>query len=81
MAKKRDIRKEPPVWCKDAIPSARGWLDPKTGELLVAIKLDMKQFDKPATKKVESISANEENTVKETASPKRRGGRRKKTEN
>ena len=26
----------PPSWCKDAIPSAKGWIDNKTGELLIS---------------------------------------------
>jgi hypothetical protein len=28
----------PPHWCKYAIPSVRGWCDPKTGELLIAVR-------------------------------------------
>ena len=27
----------PPTWKKDAVPSAHGWRDPNTGELLVSI--------------------------------------------
>ena len=27
---------QPPRWCKDAVPTERGWADPKTGELLIS---------------------------------------------
>lgn len=33
-----NIKKSPPHWCRDAIPSVRGWCDAKTGELLIAVK-------------------------------------------
>ena len=33
-----DIRKFPPPWAPDAVPSDRGWRDIKTGELLVSIR-------------------------------------------
>lgn len=33
-----DIRKFPPPWAPDAVPSDRGWCDRKTGELLVSIR-------------------------------------------
>ena len=33
-----DIRKFPPPWAPDAVPSDRGWRDCKTGELLVSIR-------------------------------------------
>lgn len=29
---------QPPKWCKNAVPSDRGWVNPKTGELLVGRK-------------------------------------------
>jgi hypothetical protein len=29
-----------PNWAKNAIPTVRGWVDPKTGELLKAMKID-----------------------------------------
>lgn len=32
-----DIRKFPPHWCRNAIPSKRGWCHPKTGELLISV--------------------------------------------
>lgn len=28
----------PPHWCRYAVPSVRGWCDPKTGELLIAVR-------------------------------------------
>lgn len=33
-----DIRKFPPPWAPDAVPSDRGWCDARTGELLVSIR-------------------------------------------
>ena len=33
-----NILVSPPHWCKYAIPSVRGWCDPKTGELLIAVR-------------------------------------------
>jgi len=27
---------KPPAWCSDAIPTAKGWIHPKTGETLVS---------------------------------------------
>lgn len=33
-----DIRKFPPPWAPDAVPSDRGWRDASTGELLVSIR-------------------------------------------
>lgn len=35
--------KNPPKWCPNAIATSRGWVHPKTGELLVSIK----GLDKP----------------------------------
>jgi len=29
---------KPPNWCKNAIATNRGWVDPKTGEVLVSVK-------------------------------------------
>lgn len=34
----------PPSWAKDAIPTERGWVSPKNGELLVSCRLDMSKF-------------------------------------
>ena len=25
---------KPPAWCSDAVPTRKGWVDPRTGELL-----------------------------------------------
>lgn len=33
----RDL-KNPPRWAPNAIATAKGWVDPKTGELLVSVK-------------------------------------------
>lgn len=29
----------PPAWCVDATPTRRGWVDPRTGELLKAQRI------------------------------------------
>lgn len=29
----------PPAWCADATPTRRGWVDPRTGELLKAQRI------------------------------------------
>lgn len=34
-----------PSWCKDAVPTSRGWCDPKTGELLKAVKIRQDMID------------------------------------
>jgi len=35
----------PPAWAKGAIPTARGWVNPKTKELLKAQKISQEQLD------------------------------------
>lgn len=35
----------PPSWCKHAVPTPRGWCDPKSGELLKAIKIQQHMID------------------------------------
>lgn len=35
---------KPPHWAKNAIPTPRGWVDPRTGELLVSRKLSDRQI-------------------------------------
>jgi hypothetical protein len=35
---------KPPAWAKNAIPTSRGWVNPKTGELLVSRKLSDRQI-------------------------------------
>ena len=35
----------PPSWCKHAVPTSRGWCDPKSGELLKAIKIQQHMID------------------------------------
>jgi len=34
----KNISQSPPLWCPTAIPTSKGWVDPKTGEVLVARK-------------------------------------------
>jgi len=29
----------PPTWCSDAVPTRKGWVDPRTGELLKAQRI------------------------------------------
>ena len=36
---------KPPVWCSDAVPTTRGWVHPKTGELLVGGSVAQKDID------------------------------------
>lgn len=36
---------KPPAWCKDAIPTPRGWVNPKTKELLKAQKFSESQIN------------------------------------
>ena len=35
----------PPNWCRNAVPTLKGWADPKTGELLVARKISQDDID------------------------------------
>tara|TARA_B100000900_G_scaffold405593_1_gene415406 strand:+ start:473 stop:718 length:246 start_codon:yes stop_codon:yes gene_type:complete len=35
----------PPAWAKDAIPTAKGWTHPRTGEVLKAQKFSQAQLD------------------------------------
>lgn len=34
-----------PKWCKNAVPTLRGWVDPKTGELFVSKRFTQEQID------------------------------------
>lgn len=36
---------KPPSWCKNAVPTTRGWCNPKTGELLKAVKIRQDMID------------------------------------
>jgi hypothetical protein len=42
---KHNLYKQAPAYAPNAIPSPAGWRDPRTNELLVAIKLNMSDFD------------------------------------
>ena len=35
----------PPNWCKDAVLTTRGWVHPKTNELLIARKITTKELN------------------------------------
>lgn len=34
-----------PKWCSQAVPTLRGWADPKTGELFVSKRFTQEQID------------------------------------
>ena len=36
---------KPPSWCKDAIPTLKGWVHPRTGEVLVGGSIGQKNID------------------------------------
>ena len=87
--KPNDLRKTPPHWCKNAVPSARGWCDPKTGELLISVKGIQFEIKEPVQQvKIEAKDVTIEKPVvtetKEEAkveeATKKRGGRKKKTD-
>jgi len=46
----------PPSWCSDAVPTDRGWTNPKTGELLKAVKIKSHMIDEwHANRSVEEV--------------------------
>lgn len=54
----------PPIYCPDAIETSNGWVDPRSNELLVAIKdLPQKRLDAGITQKlIEIVPTPEVNT-------------------
>lgn len=82
---KPNIRLEPPTFAKDAKPTPLGWVDSKTRELLVSVKLDMTIFEKPiktpSVKSIKTPKENKEELVNEgennVEKPKIRGRRKK----
>jgi len=36
---------KPPNWCRDAVPTRKGWEHPKTGEVYVSSKFSPEQID------------------------------------
>lgn len=36
---------QPPRWCQHAVPTARGWTDPSTGEVFVARRFTQEEID------------------------------------
>ena len=36
---------QPPKWCKDAVPTLKGWKHPRRNEILKPIKLTQEQID------------------------------------
>lgn len=48
---------KPPSWCKDAIPTRKGWIHPKTGEILVGGSISQKDIDEYLGVKIDSIKA------------------------
>ena len=79
-----DIRKNPPKWCKDAVPSDKGWRHPKTGELLVSVRggVEFKVAEpvKEVAIKPENVTVDVQVEEVKTETTKKRGGRKKKTE-
>ena len=46
MRRKKQTRAiSPPNWCKQAVPTERGWMDPNTGEILVSGKISQHLID------------------------------------
>jgi len=48
----------PPAWCVDATPTRRGWVDPRTGELLKAQRIsdiDIMEYNGVPQKVVEQV--------------------------
>lgn len=75
---KPNIRLNPPSFAPDAIPTPRGWVHPKTGELLVSVKLDMDAFKpKAKTKVVKEAKEEVQDAPKEE--PKTKSTRTKRT--
>lgn len=59
---------QPPRWCKDAVPTPRGWADPKTGELLISTRLsadDIAAYINRASGHVKTQLASEQVVVEE----------------
>ena len=46
----------PPSWCSDAVPTDRSWANPKTGELLKAVRIKSHMIDEwHANRSVEEV--------------------------
>jgi hypothetical protein len=54
---KHNLYKQAPVYAPNAVPSPAGWRDHRTNELLVAIKLNMTDFDGASYSVVEEVVA------------------------
>ena len=48
---------KPPSWCKDATPTQKGWIHPKTGEILVGGSIPQRDIDEYLGVKFDSIKA------------------------
>lgn len=46
---------KPPSWAKDAVPTLRGWVHPKTGEILVGGSIKQKNIDEYSGKAEEFV--------------------------
>lgn len=46
---------KPPAWAKDAVPTARGWTHPRTGEVLKAQKFSEQQINEYNGVSVEKV--------------------------
>jgi hypothetical protein len=72
---KRNPYKHAPVYAPHAIPSPEGWRDPRTNELLVAIKLNMSDFDNTSntvTEEVQPEVVEQTEEVQEVQQPAKR---------
>lgn len=68
--RKKSIKNFPPSWCPDALPSERGWVHPKTGELLVSVKGGCQPIQEQETEKVVVEVNNEEKQLDEIVGSK-----------
>lgn len=49
----------PPVWAPNAVATDKGWVDPKSGELLLAVAGLLEEAPKKKTKKTTTATSEE----------------------
>jgi D-ribose pyranose/furanose isomerase RbsD len=64
---KHNLYKQAPAYAPNAVPSPAGWRDPRTNELLVAIKLNMSDFDDAVAVVVEETVVEQTEVVNDQA--------------
>jgi hypothetical protein len=64
---KHNLYKQAPVYAPNAVPSPAGWRDHRTNELLVAIRLNMSDFDGTVANVVEEVAVVEQPEVTQEA--------------